>query len=156
MVYIPAALRQQVIKRAKGRCEYCQTLKTIVIEMEIDPIIPESAGGKTELDNLCLSCVSCNGSKLDSQTGLDPDSGENVPLFNPRIQFWAEHFAWSADGTHVLGLTPTGRATLIRLKMNREDIVAARRLWVEAGWHPPKDLRQGSWSEGVPDSWSQL
>jgi hypothetical protein len=38
MARIPDVLRQQVIQRAGGRCEYCQTLRAIVVEMEIDHI----------------------------------------------------------------------------------------------------------------------
>src|SRR5690348_3914829 len=103
MSYIPAVLRQQVINRAQSRCEYCQTPKAIVIEMEIDHIVPESAGGKTELDNLCLSCVTCNGSKLSSRIGVDPNTGEEILLFNPRLDRWSDHFDWSKDKAYVIG-----------------------------------------------------
>jgi hypothetical protein len=58
-------------------------------------------------------------------------------LFNPRTQAWTDHFAWSQDGSRVLGLTPSGRATLERLRMNRERLFMARELWVQAGWPPP-------------------
>ncbi|MCC7208067.1 MAG: HNH endonuclease [Anaerolineae bacterium] len=139
MARIPGRLRRQVISRAHGRCEYCQTQQAIVIAMEIDHILPESAGGETSLANLCLACIGCNGFKLNHQTGLDSETGQEAPLFNPRTQQWREHFAWSPDGASVVGLTATGRATVERLRMNRETVVAARRLWVEAGWHPPAD-----------------
>lgn len=39
----------------------------------------------------------------------------------------------------MLGLTAIGRATISRLRLNRADAVDARRHWVEAGWHPPRD-----------------
>ena len=58
-------------------------------------------------------------------------------LFNPRTQMWTEHFAWSPDGTLIIGLTPLGRATVVALRLNNEFIVVARRFWVEAGWWPP-------------------
>ncbi len=137
MAPIPADLRQQVIERAGDRCEYCQAPLTIVVEMEIDHIVPESAGGPTELDNLCVTCVGCNGFKLAFQEAEDPKTGEVVPLFNPRQQTWADHFAWNDDGTEMIGLTPTGRATIVRLRMNRERMIQARQLWGQAGWHPP-------------------
>ncbi|HZS88228.1 MAG TPA: HNH endonuclease [Chloroflexota bacterium] len=137
MAYIAPTLRREVIERAGARCEYCLTAQAIVVEMEIDHVIPESAGGSTTADNLCLTCVGCNAFKLAYQTGHDPETGEETALFNPRRDRWEEHFRWSEDGTHLLGLTATGRATIGRLRMNRELIVAARRLWVEAGWHPP-------------------
>lgn len=137
MAYIAPALRQAVIERADGRCEYCQTWQAIVVEMEIDHVLPESAGGRTEADNLCLTCVGCNGFKLAFQHGPDPETGVLAPLFNPRSDRWEEHFRWSDDGTHLVGLTAVGRATVARLQMNRPRMVEARRLWVLAGWHPP-------------------
>jgi len=61
-------------------------------------------------------------------------------LFNPRTQRWLDHFAWDDRDTRIVGLTPTGRATVDALKLNNAYIVPARRLWVQAGWHPPKDI----------------
>jgi HNH endonuclease len=139
MVFIPKSLRDLVVKRAKGRCEYCQTAQVIVIEMEIDHIIPVSLGGKTIAANLANTCGSCNGFKLDAVSAVDPETGETVSLFNPRAQVWREHFQWSEDGTQLIGLTPVGRATIERLKINREIAVLARERWVKAGWHPPRN-----------------
>jgi len=39
----------------------------------------------------------------------------------------------------IVGLTPTGRATVTALNLNNPYIVPARRLWALAGWHPPKE-----------------
>lgn len=141
MAYIMPSLRQAVIERAHGRCEYCGTWQAIVVEMEIDHVIPESAGGPTDAGNLCLTCVGCNGFKLAFQGGTDPMTGEDAPLFNPRRDQWEEHFRWSEDGTAIVGLTVVGRATAARLQMNRPRMVEARRLWVQAGWHPPSRER---------------
>lgn len=137
MAYISETLRRQVTERARGLCEYCQTQQAIVIEMEIDHIVPESAGGLTQLENLCLACAHCNSHKHDSQAATDPESGEIVALFNPRTQVWSDHFLWSEDSVLLIGLSPTGRATVERLKMNRDLVVRARERWVQAGWHPP-------------------
>ena len=38
---------------------------------------------------------------------------------------------------HIVGITAVGRATVQALKLNRSTLVAARRRWVEVGWHPP-------------------
>jgi hypothetical protein len=43
MAYLPRVLRQLVTERARGLCEYCQTAQAIVIEMEIDHIVPAAA-----------------------------------------------------------------------------------------------------------------
>ena len=105
--------------------------------MEIDHIVPESVGGETALENLCLACVGCNTFKYSFQTGIDPETDKESTLFNPRTQSWSDHFNWNEDGTLVVGLTATGRATVERLHMNRSDVVESRQLWVFAGWHPP-------------------
>jgi hypothetical protein len=137
MSHIPNRLRQQVITRAKGRCEYCQTQQSIVVVMEIDHIQPLSVGGATNLDNLCLACVGCNAFKLNFQSGFDPDTQTDVALFHPRRQQWDSHFQWREDGVVLLGRTATGRATINRLRINRDVVVQARKRWVVAGWHPP-------------------
>ena len=139
MAYISRALRQLVTERAGGLCEYCHTAQAIVIEMEIDHIVPEVAGGVTEAGNLCLACISCNTFKRDYQTGSDSQTEAEVPLFHPRQQQWHEHFQWNEEGSHIIGTTATGRATVARLQMNRSIVVQARRLWVQAGWHPPQN-----------------
>lgn len=138
MARISETLRQQVSERALGRCEYCQTQQAIVVSMEVDHILPEALGGETTLDNLCYACVGCNAFKLDFQTSLDPETGQNVTLYNPRTEGWSDHFQWNDEGTLLIGLTATGRATIARLRINRAAVVEARRLWVAAGWHPPR------------------
>jgi hypothetical protein len=138
MAYLSEALRQQIIERAHGRCEYCQTQQVVVVSMEIDHIVPESAGGASDLDNLCLACISCNGFKQDFQTGIDPETRAELRLFHPRQDLWSEHFYWSEDRITLLGRSPKGRATIMRLKMNRSAVCESRRLWVSVGWHPPK------------------
>lgn len=102
--------------------------------MHVEHIIPD---GGDNLDNLCLSCATCNLSKARATTALDPVTSKEVSLFNPRVELWADHFEWIQNGTEILGLTPTGRATVLRLRMNRIRVVDARKVWVRAGEHPP-------------------
>lgn len=82
-------------------------------------------------------CWNCNSSKHKATVVADPETGERVQLFNPRAQVWSEHFAWIDGGIRVRGLSPVGRATITRLKMNRPAIVIARQRWTEGGYHPP-------------------
>ena len=138
MTYVPIWLRKLVEERANERCEYCLAQKRIVISLEIDHVIPASIGGESIIDNLCLTCKGCNGFKLAHTTGVDPESGEETTLFHPRVDRWKDYFVWSDDGIRVVGLTATGRATISRLRMNRADALRGRRVWVEAGWHPPE------------------
>ena len=107
--------------------------------MEIDHIIPQSLGGPTEEENLWLACSLCNDHKSDRIAALDPLTGTIVRLFDPCHQAWREHFAWTAEGDRLVGLTSTGRATIAALHLHRPSLVKARQAWVSAGWHPPTD-----------------
>jgi hypothetical protein len=137
---IPRALRQYITERAKHRCGYCQTQEWIIgMPLEVEHIIPEVLGGDSTESNLWLACPSCNRHKSQSTRATDPETGQQVPLFNPRSQLWHDHFHWREKGLYILGLTPTGRATVETLHMNNPFIVRARRAWIMVGWHPPKD-----------------
>jgi len=140
MERIPKATRDKIAAAAHYRCGYCQTAQEISgAQMHTEHIIPISRGGGPEESNLCLSCAWCNSFKSAKTHGTDSQTNEEIPLYNPRTQQWHEHFRWSEDGIYIIGLTPTGRATVEALKMNNEYIIPARRHWVEAGWHPPGD-----------------
>jgi 5-methylcytosine-specific restriction endonuclease McrA len=59
--YVPATLRQQVYERAEGRCEYCLIPETVTLTThQVDHIVALKHGGRTEADNLALSCALCN------------------------------------------------------------------------------------------------
>ena len=137
---IPGALRQRVAAAAHHRCGYCLTSERVGGPLlEIDHLIPEARGGTSDESNLWLACPMCNSHKSDRTTATDPESGAKVPLFNPRTESWDEHFEWADNGAIICGKTPTGRATVATLKMNHPDVMAVRRLWILAGWHPPAD-----------------
>jgi len=80
-----------------------------------------------------LACPSCNRYKGVSQTAIDPESGQEVPLFHPRKDRWEDHFAWDQEKTVIEGLTSTGRATIEKLRMNRVQLVRLRGLWRKIG-----------------------
>ncbi len=136
MVAIPASLRRLVIERANSRCEYCQISQTgQVATFHIDHVVPVVAGGQTVADNLALACVSCSLRKGARQILEDQETGERVPIFNPRQQRWKEHFAW--NDVQIDGLTATGRATVEALDLNRPIMVAIRAEEKLLGRHPP-------------------
>lgn len=138
--YIPIALRNQVRSDANTRCGYCHSPEALLgMPLDVEHIMPEALGGPTIRDNLWLACTRCNDFKGDRIEATDPDTGERVPLYNPRTQRWTEHFEWSVDGSRIEGQTPTGRATVEALRLNNDFIVVARRFWIEAGWWPPHD-----------------
>lgn len=143
------ATKKFVRERAKFLCEYCHSSEEASAPLfSIDHIMPQSLGGSDDHNNLGLACQRCNGYRDNFITGIDPNTGEIVPLFNPRQQKWYDHFIWSADGLKIVGITSIGRATCNRLDLNDErhnegSIIKARRLWIKGGWHPPdEDPRQ--------------
>ncbi len=138
--YIPTELRQLVAQDARYRCGYCLTAQRIIGRpMVMDHLLPESQGGPTVRENLWLACRRCNEFKGAQTHAVDSLTGMTATLFNPRTQSWAVHFAWSADGIEIIGLTDSGRATVAALRLNNDEIVGARSLWVQVGWHPPED-----------------
>jgi hypothetical protein len=85
-------------RRAGLRCEYCQLAEaqSPVARHQIEHIVPRKQAGTDKPDNLALACIDCNLHKGANLTGIDPDSGQIVELFNPRTQRWTEHFAGTA------------------------------------------------------------
>ncbi len=138
MASIPVSIRQQVITVANQCCEYCQTQQRLIgMPLVIDHIIPRAMGGSSDLTNLAASCYRCNefkGAKIDV---VDPLTKEQVSLFHPRQQIWAENFVWIEEGTQIAGLTAIGRATVNTLKLNNSYVLESRRIWVSENWHPP-------------------
>lgn len=79
-------------------------------------------------ENLAAACGLCNRAKSNAATGYDARTGREQPLFNPRQQQWEEQFRWSADFLHVIGVTASGRATVRRLRLNRQEYQQQRAL----------------------------
>ena len=124
--YIPAALRRQVEERANNRCEYCLVPNSVsFFPHEIDHVIPEKHGGKTDADNLALTCWRCNRHKGTDLGSYDPETGEFSFLFNPRKQKWSEHFV--DENTTIHGLTPEGRTTVKLLQLNNDERLGERK-----------------------------
>jgi hypothetical protein len=136
--YITASEQQEIISRAQRRCEYCQCPMDYSSQsFACEHIIPVAKGGATSLDNLALACGGCNSYKYIKQEAVDPSSLENVPLYHPRQDIWREQFAWSEDGLEIIGITPTGRATINALNLNRSGVKNIRRLLIMVRLHPP-------------------
>jgi hypothetical protein len=119
-----AEVARQVVARAGDRCEYCRMHQSLQgATFHIEHIVPCSEDGSDDLANLCLACPSCNLHKSNRVTVSDPDTGQAVPLFNPRALVWGDHSVW--NGTRVIGITAAGRATVAALDLN-----APRRLLI--------------------------
>ncbi len=134
----PPYLRQTVINRSGGCCEYCRSqLEYSPDPFVIEHVIPRASGGQDDLENPTFSCGGCNGHKYTKTEASDPLTSQSVPLFHPRRQRWRDHFEWSADLTLIIGITPTGPATVGALNMNRPGVVNPRRVLSTTGVHPP-------------------
>lgn len=135
MSSIPDELRRFVYNRANGRCEYCLMPADYAVKRhEIDHVRAEKHGGKTLESNLCLSCFQCNRHKGSDLTSIDPLTDQIVPLFDPRLDKWGDHFR--LNGAMIEPLTAKGRATVFLLQMNDEDSVDDRQTLMRLGRYP--------------------
>ena len=132
------SLEAIVWQRAGGRCEYCWLSQNdLELPLEIDHIIPRKHRGPTRLGNLCLACFACNNHKGTNLSGIDPKTRKVVTLYNPRRHKWSRHFQW--NGPILVGLTPTGRATVIVLEINLDYRVDLRQSLIDEGVFPPEE-----------------
>jgi HNH endonuclease len=123
-VYIPVEVARRVREAARHRCGYCLSPQRLVMaRLQIEHIVPRAKGGTSEEANLWLSCPLCNNYKGDQTEAQDPETGETVPLFNPRLQNWFEHFAWTPDGLRIIGKTPIGRAAVAALHLSDDQML---------------------------------
>ena len=129
--YVPIALRQSVIERAEGRCEYYLYPQAFsFLTFEVEHIVAEKHGGQTQESNLALACPLCNRFKGTDLGSLDPQTGLLTPFYHPRIQSWPDHFRLT--GAEIVALTPEGRVTVFILQLNALDRVLERQQLVEA------------------------
>ena len=69
---------------------------------------------------------------------IDPKTQEMAPLYHPSQDQWEVHFQWIKDFRFLVGISPTGRATIERLRLNRIGTVNLRRVLHADGSHPPR------------------
>ncbi len=129
-------LRQQVRERAGGHCEYCHLPDKLELAgpFHIEHVIARQHRGTDVLSNLAWACSRCNRHKGTNLSGVDPDSDEVVPLFNPRREHWPEHF--EVVGVIIRGRSPAGRTTAWLLQMNAERRVELRAELISQGLWP--------------------
>jgi 5-methylcytosine-specific restriction endonuclease McrA len=129
------ATRELVRRRAGNSCEYClHPQEHTETTHHIEHIVPRQHLGTDDPLNLALACIHCNSHKGPNLTGIDPDSGMIVPLFSPRQQRWADHFALR-EGM-IVGLTPAGRTTVHVLAMNSRHRLNVRSELIAQGLYP--------------------
>jgi HNH endonuclease len=119
---LTASIREQVRRRAQCACEFCGITEIDAGGMlTIDHFRPRFQAGSDTLENLIYACVACNQYKQDYW----PRTATAPTLWNPRQDMASQHFVEQADG-HLTALTPTGMFTIKRLRLNRNQLIAAR------------------------------
>jgi HNH endonuclease len=132
--YVSVSLRRLVFDRAQGVCEYCLLPETLTAAShQVDHVIAEKHDGLTNENNLALSCAVCNYAKGSDIASIDSATGEIVRLYNPRQDFWGDHFQVESDSGRIQPLTAIGRTTVRLLQFNRSERVVERKLWIRAG-----------------------
>lgn len=132
MIRISEKLRLQVAQNANFKCEYCLTPEFfLATTFHIDHIRSVKHGGKTILRNLAYACPHCNQNKGSDIASYSNDD-EIVRLFNPRIDFWNEHFEVLSDGT-IASLSSIGEATINTLRFNQLERMIFRKSLIEIG-----------------------
>ena len=142
-----AEIERLVRARASSRCEYCRMHQCLQgATFHVEHIQPRSRGGPFTLENLALACPGCNLHKSDRSEYQPVERAVSVPLFHPRQDTWAEHFAW--DEYELIGLSETGLATIECLQLNHERRVRIRQAEGMFDLFPPDDAQdEGDESE---------
>jgi hypothetical protein len=95
-----------------------------IAAFHVEHIVPRQHGGTDDPDNLAFACHHCNLHKGPNLTGIDPETGDIVPLFDPRRQRWEDHF--KMEWPELIGKTTIGRATVRVLSINASTRIELR------------------------------
>jgi hypothetical protein len=130
-----SATRTLVWARAGDRCEYYRVHQDHVeLTHHFEHIVARKHGGLDDQSNICVACERCNLFKGSDLAGIDPKTGQVERLFNPRTQNWSDHF--EVRGPMIVGLIPTGRATVQVLSMNSGQRLQLRAALIALGLYP--------------------
>ena len=132
--YISVELRRLVIERADHLCEYCLIPEVDTSACQVDHIISVKHGGATTEDNLCYACIFCNLQKGTDLGSINWRNGELVRFFNPRRDFWGEHFRLAEAVLEQL--TDIGEVTARILDFNNDERILERQALIASGKYP--------------------
>lgn len=119
---IAEKIREEIRQRANYACEFCGVTEIDIGNLlTVDHFQPRSKGGSESTDNLIYCCMSCNLYKLNYW----PQTVDDLILWNPRKEPFSQHFFQLEDGS-LCALTPTGKFTLKRLRLNRQPLIMYR------------------------------
>jgi hypothetical protein len=133
--YVDALLRRYVAERANHIYEYCLIHEEdTYFGCEVDHIISVKHGGETTPDNLAFACAFCNRHKGSDIGSIYWPTGELVRFFNPRIDYWSNHFR--LDGTLIKPISDIGEVTTRILNLNGGERILERQILIELGRYP--------------------
>ncbi len=132
--YVSLELRRLVANRADCLCEYCLIPDTNGVSFQIDHIISVKHSGSTTADNLSYACIYCNLQKGSDLGSINWQTGELVRFFNPRRDFWGEHFR--LNEAVIEPLTDIGEVTVRIFDFNNGDRILERQALIEVGIYP--------------------
>lgn len=147
-------VRQVARLRARDTCEYC--LQQTIGQFQVDHIVPAAlwsgyvtaqlggvaplAGrrGPDHLDNFAWCCPFCN---LGKRQRVSHRLGSRLfRLFDPRLDRWTDHLAFTNNYLFIVGITPVGIATQFALGFNNGEIggpLGTRHDSILDGRYPP-------------------
>ena len=118
--YLSVELRKLVAERADFLCEYCLISAFDRLSgCQVDHIISVKYGGATLADNLCYACIFCNLQKGTDLGSINWETGEIVRFFNPRRDFWRNHFQFKES--FIQPITDIGSVTARILDFNNKE-----------------------------------
>jgi hypothetical protein len=132
---VSEALRQRVAERADFLCEYCLLSEADgYFRFQVDYIISRKHGGQTSMENLAFACPACNRFKGSDLGTISVHTRELTRFFNPRTDFWPEHFRLVAS--RIDPLTEIAAGTVRILELNNIDRVVEREALIELDRYP--------------------
>ena len=132
--YISPELRRLVVNRADSLCEYCLIPDADGVGFQIDHIISVKHGGSTTADNLAYACIYCNLQKGSELGSIVWRTGELVRFFNPRRDFWGEHFR--LDEAVIQPLTDIGEVTARIFAVNSDNRLVEKQALIAVDRYP--------------------
>ncbi|MCC3438667.1 MAG: HNH endonuclease [Oscillatoriales cyanobacterium] len=108
--------------------------------LQVDHIISVKHGGETTADNLAYACIFCNLQKGTDLGSIVWRTGELVRFFNPRRDFWGEHFR--LDEAAIQPRTDIGEVTARILEFNHNERIRERQVLIEVGAYPSPAAQQ--------------
>lgn len=132
--YISSELRHLVANRADSLCEYCLISGADGLGFQIDHIISVKHGGSTTPDNLAYACIYCNLQKGSDLGSIIWRTGELIRFFNPRRDFWGDHFR--LDEAVIQPVTDIGEVTARIFEFNNDERLVERQALIAVGRYP--------------------